>query len=440
MKIFLDTIGCRLNQAEIESLARQFRAAGHEIVPTAAEADLAVVNTCTVTAEAASDSRAAVRRANRLGAGQIVVTGCWATLEPEAAAALPGATRVVPNKRKEFLAFDLLNFEPGDAVRGNPATCNLETLNRIPLPGLHQRTRAFIKVQDGCDNACTFCITTLARGDSSSRPLDEIVTDVDSALNGGAQEIVLTGVHLGSWGLDLSSPRRLSDLVSALLAQTSAPRLRLSSLEPWDLDADFFSLWAGGPRPYGRLCRHLHLPLQSGSAGVLRRMARKTTPEGFAALVQSARTAIPEVAITTDIIAGFPGETDEEFAETLEFVKSMRFAGGHVFSYSARPGTPAARMKGQVRRETVKARSALLRTVLAESAEAYRRQFIGKTTSVLWEATSILTDEGWQIEGLTENYIRVTAVAPEPRWNRVDDVYLTGLRENGLAGKLTNTV
>ncbi len=445
MKIFLDTIGCRLNQAEIESLARQFRAAGHEIVATAAEADLAVVNTCTVTAEAASDSRAAIRRAKRLGAGDIVVTGCWATLEPDKAASLPGVTRIVPNLQKDSLAADLLGL-PQEFF-------DLEPIARQPLPGLHQRTRAFIKVQDGCDNACTFCITRLARGASRSRPLDEIVTDIDSALNGGAQEIVLTGVHLGSWGLDFQPARRIPDLVSALLARTSAPRLRLSSLEPWDLEADFFSLWHDP-----RLCRHLHLPLQSGSASVLRRMARKTAPDSFAALVQSARAAIPEVAITTDIIVGFPGETDEEFAETLEFVKSMQFAGGHVFSYSARPGTPAARMKGQVRGDApspvlepglsrrnrdyhaVKARSATLRTVLAESAEAYRRKFIGKTMPVLWEATSILTDEGWQIEGLTDNYLRVTAIAAEPRWNRVDAVHLTDLRENGLTGKQINTV
>jgi len=423
MKIFLDTIGCRLNQAEIESLARQFRTAGHEIVATAAEADLAVVNTCTVTAEAASDSRAAIRRAKRLGAGDIVVTGCWATLEPDKAAAFAGVTRIVPNLQKESLASDLLGL-PQEFF-------DLEPIARQPLPGLHQRTRAFIKVQDGCDNACAFCITTLARGDSRSHPLDEIFADIDSALKGGRQEIVLTGVHLGSWGLDIQPARRLPELVSALLARTSIPRLRLSSLEPWDLEADFFSLWRDS-----RLCRHLHLPLQSGSEGVLRRMARKTTPENFAALVQSARAAIPEVAITTDIIAGFPGETDDEFAETLEFVESMDFAGGHVFSYSRRPGTPAARMKGQVRSEVAKARSAALRSALAESAETYQRKFIGKTMPVLWEATSTLTDEGWQIKGLTDNYLRVTTIAAEPRWNKIDQVLMRTVSTEGLSGEI----
>ena len=421
MKIFLDTIGCRLNQAEIESLARQFRAAGHAIVATATQADLVVVNTCTVTAQAASDSRAAIRRAKRLGAGEVVVTGCWATLEPDKAAELPGVFKIVPNLQKDTLAADLLGL-PQEYF-------DLEPLARQPLPGLHARTRAFIKVQDGCDNACTFCITTVARGASRSRPIDGILADVRSALEGGTKDIVLTGVHLGSWG------QRLSDLVSTLLARTSVPRLRLSSLEPWDLGADFFALWSNP-----RLCRHLHLPLQSGSKAVLKRMARKTTPDSFAELVQSARVAIPEVAITTDVIVGFPGETEAEFAETLEYVKSMKFAGGHVFTYSARPGTPAARMKGQVRHEVRKERNAALRAVLEESAQVYRSRFIGQTLFVLWEASSALTDAGWQLEGLTDNYLRVTALGPGPSWNRVDAVHLTDLHENGLTGKLTNNV
>src|SRR5512140_2719374 len=354
MKIFLDTIGCRLNQAEIESLARQFRKAGHEIVPSPKEADLAVVNTCTVTSSAASDSRAAIRRARRLGAKEVVVTGCWSTLEPGKAAELPGVRKVISNLQKDMLAADLLGV-PQEFF-------DIAPLARQPIPGTHARTRAFIKVQDGCDNACTFCITTLARGASRSRPLADILTDVHSALDGGTQEIVLTGVHLGSWGLDLATPRQLGDLISGILGKTSVVRLRLSSLDSWDIDTDFFSLWQDR-----RLCRNLHLPLQSGSGTVLRRMARKTTPNSFAALVQAAHAAIPGLAITTDIIVGFPGETEAEFSETLEFTKSMNFAGGHVFTYSARPGTPAARMQAQVRHEVRKERNTAMRIVLEES-------------------------------------------------------------------------
>ena len=424
MKIFLDTIGCRLNQAEIESLGRQFRAAGHEIVPTAMGADLAVVNTCSVTSAAASDSRAAIRRAGRMGAGELVVTGCWATLEPEKAAGLPGVHRIVSNLQKDSLASDLLGL-PQEFF-------DLEPLARSPLPGLHARTRAFIKVQDGCDSACTFCITSVARGASRSRMVENVGLEVRAALEGGAKEIVLTGVQLGSWGRDLATPQRLADLVASLLDRSSIARLRLSSLEPWDLETGFFSLWQDE-----RMCRHLHLPLQSGSEPVLKRMRRKITPDSFAALVKAARSAIPEVAITTDIIVGFPGETEAEFCETVEFVKSMQFAGGHVFTYSARPGTPAARMNAQIRHETRKERNAVLRAVLEESALAYRSGFIGQTLPILWEGSSRLTDAGWTLEGLTDNYLRVTSVASEARWNQLDDVNLVSVDGDGLKGTIT---
>lgn len=430
MKIFLDTIGCRLNQAELESMARQFRASGHEIVAKADEADLAVVNTCTVTSQGASDSRGKIRQAARRGADKIVVTGCWATLEPQSAAALPGVSRVVPNPRKDFLVADVLDLQP--------SAFDLEPISREPLPGLRARTRAFIKVQDGCDNHCTFCITAIARGPGRARPIDEVIAEIQSALDGGTKEVVLTGVHLSSWGQAMNL--HLRDLVTTILKETDTPRLRLSSLEPWDLDAEFFALWAGGPIPYGRLCRHLHLPLQSGSASVLRRMARKTTPESYAALVELARAAIPDVAITTDVIAGFPGETEAEFAETLDFVRRMGFARGHVFTYSSRPGTAAARMDGQIRHQVRKERNAVLRAVFAESERSYQQKFLGKIMSVLWESTSRYGGNGLMVEGLTDNYLRVRAYAPEPRWNQVDAVCLTGLQDAGMTGKLINTV
>jgi len=423
MKIFLDSIGCRLNQAEIETLARQFRSAGHSIVPNAAEADLAVINTCTVTSAAASDSRGKLRRVARLGVDKIVATGCWVTLEPAAAAALPGISRIVPNQAKEALAADLLGL-PVEFF-------DLEPLARQPLPGLRQRTRAFIKAQDGCNNACTFCITTVARGAGRSRPAEAVLSDMRSAQDGGVQEIVLTGVHLASWGQDFATPQRLADLLSALLARTDVPRLRLSSLEPWDLDETFFQLWENP-----RLCRHLHLPLQSGSASVLRRMARKTNPESFARLVEAARGRIPELAVTTDLIAGFPGESAAEFTETLAFVQAMDFAGGHVFTYSRRPGTPAARMQGQVRSELARSRSQQLRRVLDQTARSYRRRFLGRILSVLWESTDQLNGDGWTMEGLTDNYLRVSVKTPEPRWNRLDPVRLTAEAPDGLSGEI----
>ncbi len=419
MKIFLDTIGCRLNQAEIEQMARQFRAAGHEIVAAADHAELAVVNTCAVTTQAASDSRSKIRNIARVGVEQIIPTGCWTTLQPKEAAALPNVLRVVTNDKKDSLVATTLNLEP--------STFDLEPIDRTPIPGLHRRTRAFIKVQDGCDNKCTFCITTVARGEGRSRPLADVISDINSALAGDSKEIVLTGVHLGSWGQDFN--HHLRNLVKAILRETDVKRLRLSSLEPWDLDADFFSLWNDK-----RLMPHLHLPLQSGSESTLRRMARKTTPASFRELAHAARDVMPNAAITTDIITGFPGETDDEFAETLEFVKEMQFMGGHVFSYSPRPGTGAAKMKGQIKPELRKRRNHILQEAIEESAKIYREKFIGQKMSVLWESTTEYGEYGWRMEGWTGNYLRVSANAPSPRWNEVDDVELIGVDGEKLKG------
>jgi threonylcarbamoyladenosine tRNA methylthiotransferase MtaB len=404
-------------------MARQFRAAGHEIVATAEGADMAVVNTCAVTTQAAADSRGAVRRIARAGVDEIIATGCWATLQPEKAAALPNVLRVVNNAQKEALVPELLNL-PAESF-------DLEPIAREPLPGLHQRTRAFIKVQDGCDNHCTFCITTVARGEGRSRLLADVIADVRSALDGGTKEIVLTGVHLGSWGQEWDV--HLRDLVKAILKHTDTPRLRLSSLEPWDLDEDFFQLWEDE-----RLCQHLHLPLQSGCAATLKRMARKTTPASFRDLVAAARQIMPDVAITTDVIAGFPGETDEEFAESLAFIREMNFAGGHAFTYSARPGTGAARLGGQVRHEVRKERNAILRETFEEGAKAYRQRFLGQETSVLWESVTQMNGQGWQMEGLTGNYLRVQAIALQPLWNEISNVTLQSLTQEKISGKIVS--
>jgi threonylcarbamoyladenosine tRNA methylthiotransferase MtaB len=260
----------------------------------------------------------------------------------------------------------------------------------------------------------------------------DVLLDIQSAIDGGAKEIVLTAVHLGSWGYDFGS--HLKDLIKAILRETDTPRLRLSSLEPWDLDGNFFSLWENP-----RLMPHLHLPLQSGCESTLRRMARKTTPESFRALVAEARKVIPDVAITTDIIAGFPGETEEEFAESLAFVREMNFAGGHVFTYSPRPGTGAAKMKGQVRPEVRKRRNHILRQALDESETSYRQKFIGQTMPVLWESTSEMGEWGWQMEGLTGNYLRVKAFAPSPRWNELDEVRIQKSEFDALKGVILNT-
>lgn len=423
MKIFLDSIGCRLNQSEIEKLANRFRAAGHEIVAQAGEADVVVVNTCAVTAEAASDSRQKVRQAAKAGAAQIAVTGCWATLDPASAAALPSVRWTVPNPRKDELVREILPLMQ--------AEIDLEPLYRQPLPGIHLRTRAFIKVQDGCDNFCTFCVTRLARGKGRSVPAGEVLAEIRAAQAGGTREIVLSGVHLGSWGQDFEPPQQLRDLIETILQQTSISRVRLSSLEPWDLPEGFFSLWRDA-----RLCRHLHLPLQSGCLATLRRMARKTTPQVFARLVEAARSVDPDMAITTDIIVGFPGESETEFAESLEFVQQMSFAAGHVFTFSPRPGTPAAKFSDQVHPAERKRRSALMRAVLAESAGRFSHRFLGRDVEVLFESARQVSADAWMMEGLTSHYLRVSALAPRNMWNEIHPVRLETITPDGLMGSL----
>ncbi len=275
MKVHVRTLGCRLNQAEIEALGRALTAGGQTLVDDPSQADQIVVNTCAVTQDAVHTSRKLTRQLHRAAPeAAITLTGCYAQLAPVDAAALPGVTSVVGNADKDRLAVAL----------GGAEAYDLEPLQRDARAG---RTRAFVKVQDGCDNACTFCITTVARGAGRSRPPEEIVREVAMLTALGYQEIVLTGVHLGSYGHDRGQRDGLADLIRRILAETDAPRLRLSSLEPWDLSPGFFDLWRDQ-----RLCPHLHLPLQSGCDATLRRMARRTTQASFRRLVDAARDRI----------------------------------------------------------------------------------------------------------------------------------------------------
>ncbi len=423
MNIHLDMVGCRLNQSEIESLGQEFRLAGHNLVSQPSQADLVVINTCTVTAAAASDSRQKVRQALKAGAGQVVVTGCYATLEPEQLRQLSGAVRVVGNAEKDRLVSLVLGLPDSDL---QPAP-----LPRLPIPGSRLRTRAFIKVQDGCDNFCTYCITRLARGKCLSRPAGEVLAGVDSALQGGCQEIVLTGVHLGAWGSDFDPPSHLQHLLETILTNTQAPRVHLSSIEPWDITPNFLSLWQDA-----RLCRHLHLPLQSGCAATLKRMGRKVTPVSYSQLVQIARRLVSGVAITTDIITGFPGESQAEFEDSLAFVQQMQFAGGHVFTYSPRPGTPAAQLPGQVPPPVAKRRNALMRQVLQSAANAFRQQHIGQELSVLWEKATPIDRNLYRLSGISDNNLRVHAISSTPCLNHLMPIRITGLTPEGLLGEI----
>ncbi len=425
MRVFFDTVGCRLNQAEIEHMAAQFRAAGHQVIDCSEGADLVVVNTCAVTAAATSDSRQKARQAHQAGAARIVLTGCWATLEPEKARAIPGVSDVIPNLEKMNLPLRVLESDALDFEK--------EPIARKSLPGAHSHTRAFIKIQDGCDNYCTFCVTRIARGNGKSTPREEILEDILQAERGGAREVVLSGVHLGSWGKDVSQKETITDLLSYLLDHTRVERIRLSSIEPWDLDEHFFTLWQNT-----RLCPHLHLPLQSGSAGVLKRMARHTTPLAFAELVAMARGCIPDVSITTDIIVGFPGESEDEFEESLAFVRQMQFSAGHVFRYSLREGTAAAKLPDRIEGKTAKLRAEKMRNIIAESEAQYLSESIGKELKVLWEGSGKQHENGWILHGLSSNYVKVTSLAETNRWNKIDTVLIETVETDGLSGRIIN--
>ncbi len=423
MKVFFDTVGCRLNQAEIEQMAGQLRQDGHQILGSPDGADLVVVNSCAVTAAAASDSRQKVHQAHAKGVSTIILTGCWATLYPEQGADLEGVSQVVSNLDKLEIPLRFINVDS--------RMMEVEPIARQPLPGAHKRTRAFIKVQDGCNNACTYCVTRLARGRGKSLERGEILLAVNQAVLGGTKEVVLTGVNLGSWGRDLDGKEQLNDLIQFLLDHSELERMRLSSIEPWDLGKPFFGLWKDA-----RLCPHFHLPLQSGSAGVLHRMARNTTPEKYRNLVVTARSMIPEAAITTDVIVGFPGETQKEFEESLEYIRGMAFSGGHVFKYSIREGTPAAKMSEKVPGAVARERARHVRAVLEQSEKRFMNEQIGETRHVLWETARQTQNGEWMLKGLSENYARIQAPASSKKWNEIDAVKLKSLSGDVLTGQI----
>ena len=424
MRIHVGSLGCKLNQSEMDALASQLAAAGHQVVRAPAEADLCVLNTCAVTHVAAQKTRQALRRMHRENSdARLIVTGCYAELMPADLQDLPGVELVVGNQEKDRLADLLVVTKPMPG-------------SRIPGSGFRfspSRTRALVKIQDGCDNACTYCIIHVARGPQRSYPPDRILADVRARLAAGHREVVLTGVHIGAYGRDRdgSGPGiDLWGLVAHILSETDVPRLRLSSIEPWDLSQRAFSLWDDP-----RLCPHLHLPLQSGSDAVLRRMARRCGRDDFAAIAEAARAAIPGLALTTDVIVGFPGETDDEFAESLAFVQKIGFARAHVFPYSLRPGTPAAGMPGQLPAPVKRERARAMRAVASASARDFRQRFVGQTLGVLWES-SVPGDPGPVWRGLTGNYLRVQAVSAADLSNRETNTRLVALTENGLRGQI----
>ncbi|WP_299876552.1 tRNA (N(6)-L-threonylcarbamoyladenosine(37)-C(2))-methylthiotransferase MtaB [uncultured Cocleimonas sp.] len=398
MKIHLKALGCRLNEAELEQWSREFTGEGHSIVKDAEVADVVVVNTCAVTTEATKKSRKLMNRLHRENPqSKLVVSGCYATLEEQEVAKRIGVDLVVNNQDK-----DLLPRKVMDEFSANTMPLNAMEPDQSSL-FLRGKQRAFIKIQDGCRYRCTYCIVTVARGEEKSRTLADIVEEVNHLHQQGIEEIVLTGVHVGGYGSDIGSS--LTDLVKVLLAETDIPRIRFASVEPWDLPEDFFTLFENK-----RLMPHMHLPLQSGADSVLRRMSRRCKVADFSALINQARSSIPDFNVTTDIIVGFPGETDEEWSLTLENVESIGFGHMHIFAFSPREGTKAAGLQNQIAEDIKKQRSHELHLLAESLKKDFHQQQINQAVDVLWEGQK-KNEEGRRVySGYAPNFCRVESI------------------------------
>ncbi len=401
MQVHLSALGCRLNEAELQNWANSFQRLGLSLTSEADTADLIVLNTCAVTAEAARKSRQTVRRFHRANPqARKVVTGCYASLEPEEVAKIMGVDLVIANEDKDALvekAKQLLEIPAMPEFATEPGESALFARNR---------ERAFIKIQDGCRYRCTYCIVTVARGEERSRSVQDLVDEINQLHLEGVQEIVLAGVHVGGYGSDIDSS--LYELVETILSETQMPRIRFASVEPWDLGENFFELFANP-----RLMPHMHLPIQSGADTVLRRMSRRCKTSTFSELVQQARTQVPGFNVTTDVIVGFPGETEEEFKQTMQYIEEVGFGHIHIFTYSDREGTKAARLPGKISKDVKKERSHQLHELAARlKAEELERQ-VGLTVPVLWESSNQFTEEGQQrYFGYTPNYHKIAVEVP----------------------------
>lgn len=401
MQVHLSALGCRLNEAELQNWATSFQKVGYSLASTAETADLIVLNTCAVTSEAARKSRQTVRRFHRSNPeARMVVTGCYASLEPEKLEQIMGVDLVVDNSDKDELVDkvkEVLDIPVMPEFATEPGESALFARNR---------ERAFIKIQDGCRYRCTYCIVTVARGEEKSRSIDDLVDEVNKLYDEGIQEIVLAGVHVGGYGSDIESS--LYELVENILERTQMPRIRFASVEPWDLGENFFELFANP-----RLMAHMHLPIQSGADTVLRRMSRRCRTEDFQELVNQARAQVPGFNVTTDVIVGFPGETDEEFEQTMEYIQQVGFGHIHIFTYSDREGTKAARLPNKISKEVKKERSRRLHELAAKLKQQELEAQLGQTVPILWESSNLTNADGSQrYHGYTPNYHKVAVDVP----------------------------
>lgn len=422
---FIENFGCRATQADGAALERQFLERGVERAATAREAEIVVLNTCTVTEGADKDARASIRRLQRDNPGcKILVTGCYAQRAPEELAALPGVSWVVGNSHKQQVAeiatanqeniVSVASLLRGSNVLVGDIFAHTELMAAPVMDAANERTRPNLKVQDGCDNRCSFCVIPYVRGQSRSMSLERAIDEVNALVEGGYREVVISGINLGRWGRDLHQPSAISnqpsgkslgqntllvDLISAILHQTSLEKLRISSVEPMDWSDELIALVAGS----SRIAKHAHVPMQSGSDAVLRRMHRKYRPWHYREKIEKIRRAMPRAAIGADVMVGFPGESEAEFEETRRMVDQLPFTYLHVFTYSARPGTPAAKAAKQVPVEMARERNRILREMAAAKQARFRQSLVG--TAI--QAITLHTGNGGFTDALTDNYLKL---------------------------------
>ncbi|NOZ61102.1 MAG: tRNA (N(6)-L-threonylcarbamoyladenosine(37)-C(2))-methylthiotransferase MtaB [Calditrichaeota bacterium] len=428
-KISFYTLGCKLNQSESAIMAEQFREQGYEVVPFGKKADVCVINTCTVTAKTDYRCRQMIRRAKKLAPdAKIAVVGCYAQLHPETIREIEGVDFILGSDRK----FDLLPMLETIAD-ANEAIVEKSDNKQFQAPAsgyFWNHTRGFLKIQDGCDNFCAYCAVPLARGRSRSDHPDEILAHAEKLVAAGHRELVLTGVHIGMYGKDLQPPVTLLDVIKNLEKIDGLERIRLSSLEPNEINDALLEHIANSEK----ICRHLHVPLQSGDDEILKRMRRLYRRQDFVEIIQKIKFYLPHCGLGTDVIVGFPGETEEHFQNTVEIIESLPFTYLHVFSYSVRPGTAAAKFSEQVDSETIKRRSETLRKIGKQKKQEFYRSFVGKTVRVLWETK---TEDGW-MTGLTAEYVRAKAKADLKFVNKFAYLKVEKAREDFVLGAIVD--
>ena len=420
-KVAIHTHGCKLNQADSQVLARQFQEAGFTVVRSATQADVVILNSCTVTANSDSKARRYLRRARRANPDALVVaTGCYAQRAKDELSAMEEVSLVLDNRQKETLVSTVaakLNVVADSSIQNAPVAAPVG------------RSRAMVKIQEGCDQVCAYCIVPKVRGRERSIPPEEIIAEINGRSENGCREAVLTGTQLGTYGFDLPGID-LRDLIRRVLAETSIDRLRVSSLQAQEITHELLELWEDP-----RLCPHFHIPLQSGSDTILRSMRRRYDTARFAETVELVRKKIPDAGITTDTIVGFPGEGAREFAESYSFAMSVGFSDMHVFPYSIRPGTSAAHLDGQVEVIKKRERTGEMLELAATAVREFRLGSLGQTRPVLWEPGKG-RDAGGIWSGLTDNYLRVKAQSDRDLGNVITDARLIGLDGDWVTGEV----